>query len=165
MIYLKELNKKNVTNSYVSWMNDLEVQQYTEQKYKKHTINDVLKFVEEKKKSKNEFLYGIFLKKNNEHIGNIKLGPINRMHKHADISYFIGNKKMWGRGYATKAIKKIISIAKKKNIKKLQAGCYEINKESIKILLKNKFKLEGILKKQIVFKNKRYDSFLFGLVL
>ena len=109
MIYLKELNKKNVTNSYVSWMNDLEVHQYTEQKYKKHTINDVLIFVEEKKKSKNEFLYGIFLKKNNEHIGNIKLGPINTIHKHADISYFIGNKKMWGRGYATKAIKKITS--------------------------------------------------------
>ena len=110
MIYLKELNKKNVTNSYVSWMNDPEVHQYTEQKHKKHTINDVLKFVEEKKKSKNEFLYGIFLKKNNEHIGNIKLGPINTKHKYADISYFIGNKKMWGRGYATKAIKKIISI-------------------------------------------------------
>ena len=63
MIYLKELNKKKVTNAYVSWMNDLEVHQYTEQKYKKHTINDVLKFVEEKKKSKIEFLYGIFLKK------------------------------------------------------------------------------------------------------
>ena len=62
MIYLKELNKRNVTKLYVSWMNDLEVHQYTEQKYKKHTINNVLKFVEEKKKSKNEFLYGIFLK-------------------------------------------------------------------------------------------------------
>ena len=93
------------------------------------------------------------------------MGPINTIHKCADISYFIGNKKMWRRGCSTQAIKKVINIAKKKNIKKLQASCYEINKGSKKILLKNKFKLEGILKKQIFFKNKRYDSFLFGLIL
>ena len=47
----------------------------------------------------------------------------------------------------------------------VQAGCYEVNKSSKRIFLKNKFKLEGIFKKQIVFKNKRYDGFLFGLVL
>ena len=35
MIYLKEINKKDVTDSYVNWMSDLEVHQYTEQKYKK----------------------------------------------------------------------------------------------------------------------------------
>ena len=62
-------------------------------------------------------------------------------------------------------LKKLLVQPKKKKIKKLQAGCYEINKGSKKILLKNKFKLEGILKKQIVFKNKRYDNLLFGLVL
>ena len=46
---------------------------------KKHSLADIRKFVVEKNKSKNEFLFGIFIEKRNEnlHIGNIKLGPIN----------------------------------------------------------------------------------------
>ena len=55
--------------------------------------------------------------KNNNHIGNIKLGPINFIHKNAVISYFIGEKKLWKRGYTTLAIEEIIKIAKKRELK------------------------------------------------
>ena len=88
-------------------MNDFEVHKYTEQKYKKHTLKDIKSYVTQKNKSKNEFLFGIFLKENNNHIGNIKLGPINFIHKTAEISYFIGEKDLWGKSYTTMVIKKI----------------------------------------------------------
>ena len=165
MIYLKELTKKDVTQKYVNWMNDYEVHKFTEQKYKKHNLKDVKKFIIEKKKSKNEFLYGIYIKKNKEHIGNIKLGPINYIHKFAVISYFIGNKDMWGKNYTSLAIKKIIKIAKKKGLKKLQAGLLEMNIGSKIVLEKNNFKLEGTLKSQMLYKNKRCNKLCFGLVL
>ena len=115
-ITLRKLNpKKDISNKYLNWMNDLEVHKYTEQRYIKHSLVNIRKFVREKNKSKNEFLYGIFLKKKNLkiHIGNIKLGPINFTHKTGEISYFIGEKKFWGKGYAALAIKKINIIAKK----------------------------------------------------
>ena len=121
MIILKKLDSdKDITKKYQKWMNDFEVHKYTEQKYQKHSIADIKNFVKEKNKSKNEFLFGIFLKKNglNTHIGNIKLGPINYIHKNAEISYFIGEKEMWGKGYTTLAIKEIINVAKKKGYKK-----------------------------------------------
>ena len=140
VIILKKLNlKKDISNKYQNWMNDFEVHKYTEQKYIKHSLADIRNFVREKNKSKNEFLYGIFLKKNNLniHIGNIKLGPINFIHKYAEISYFIGEKELWGKGYTTLAIKEIIKIAKKKGIKKLKAGLYEMNIGSKKVLMKN----------------------------
>ena len=165
MIFLKELTPKDITKSYLKWMNDYNVHQFTEQRFKKHTIKNITKFVIEKRKSKNEFLYGIFLKNSKEHIGNIKLGPINFKHKYGDISYFIGNKKYWGKGFATEAISEIINIAKKKGVKKLQAYFYEMNYGSKKVLIKNNFKCEGILKSRIIFKKKRYKSYLYGLVL
>ena len=62
-IFLKELNVSDVSKNYVSWLNDYEIVKYTEQKYKKHTLKNVKSFVFEKRKSKNEFLYGIYLKK------------------------------------------------------------------------------------------------------
>ena len=168
MIFLKKLViKKDITNKYLKWMNDPKVHLFTEQKYKKHTKLDIKKFVSQKNKLKNEFLYGIFLKKKNLdiHIGNIKLGPINPIHRNAEVSYFIGEKELWGKGYTTLAIKEIIKIAKKMGLKKLKAGLYQMNIGSKKVLEKNNFKLEGKLKSEIVFKGKRYKLFLFGKIL
>ena len=50
------------------------------------------------------------------HIGNIKLGPINKYHKYSYISYFIGNKNFLGKGYGKMMIKEILKISKKKNL-------------------------------------------------
>ena len=168
VIILKKLNlKKDISKKYQNWLNDFEVQRYTEQKYKKHSLADVRNFVREKNKSKNEFLYGIFLKKNNlnTHIGNIKLGPINFTHKSAQISYFIGEKELWGNGYTTLAIKEIIKIAKKKGVKKLKAGLYKLNIGSEKVLIKNGFKIEGKFKSEIIYKGKRFNLHWFGKIL
>lgn len=167
-IILKKLNLRNdITDKYKKWMNDLEVQKYTEQKFTKHSLRDIKKFVKEKNKSKFEFLYGIFLKEKNfhMHIGNIKLGPINYFHKNAEISYFIGEKELWGKGFAASAIQEIIKIAKKKKLKKLKAGLYKMNKGSKRVLIKNGFKVEGRLKSEIFYKNKRSDLILFGKIL
>ncbi len=107
-IFLKKLNCKNVTKKYVQWMNDYDVMKYSDHSLRKHTINDVVKFVKEKQKSKTEFLYGIYLKngKKKEHIGNIKLGSINFVHHRGDISYFIGNKDYWGEDIPLKRFQK-----------------------------------------------------------
>ena len=167
-VTLRKLNlTEDISNKYLKWMNDLEVHKYTEQKYTKHSLINIRKFVKEKNKSKNEFLYGIFLKKNNLniHIGNIKLGPINFIHKTGEISYFIGEKELWGKGYTTLAIKEIIKIAKKKGLKKLKAGLYEMNIGSKKVLEKNGFKIEGKFKSELIFKNKRVDHYFFGKIL
>ena len=166
MIYLRRLNPaKDVGTKYQKWMNDMEVQKYTEQKNKKHSLKDIKNFIIKKNKSKNELLFGIFLKKDKSHIGNIKLGPINFTHKFAEISYFIGEKKLWGKGYTTKAIKEIIKIARKKKLRKLKAGFYEKNFGSKKVLEKNGFIKEGVLKSEIIYKNKRYNSYIFGKIL
>ena len=160
MIYLKELTINDVSKSYVKWMGDYEIHKYTSQKYEKSTFKSVAKYVREKKNLKNEFLYGIFLRKNKKHIGNIKLGPINCVHKNANISYFIGDKNYWGKGYATLAIEEVIKIAKKKGLKKLQAYYHELNSASEKVLKKNKFKFKSTQKSNTIF----YD-YLTDLVL
>jgi len=167
-IILRKLNlKSDISKKYKNWMNDFEVHKYTEQKYAKHSLANIRKYVQEKNNSKNEFLYGIFLKKNDSsiHIGNIKIGPINFIHKNAELSYFIGEKQLWGKGYTSLAIIEAVKIAKKMGIKKLTAGCYEKNIGSKKVLEKNKFKLEGKLKSEYIFMKKRTSKYLFGRIL
>ena len=145
-------------------MNDKKIQRFTEQKYKKHTFKDLKEFIETKEKVKQTF-YLEFLKKNNEHVGNIKLGDINFFHKTGEISYFIGNKENWDKGYASDAISEIIKIAKKKKIEKDLSYIYKENIGSAKVLEKNKFKLEGILREQLILKNKRTSKLIYGLII
>ena len=106
------------------------------------------------------------LKKEKIHVGNIKLGPIDFNHKTAEISYFIGDKKYHNKGIASLAIKKILLIAKKQfKLKKITAGVYSKNISSKKVLLKNKFKLEGNLINQYKFKNIRINKLIYGKIL
>ena len=166
-VFLKKLNpKKDISKKYLDWMNS-NVHRYTEQRYKKHTLNNIKKFVIKKNKSKNEYLYGIFIKENLKqiHIGNIKIGPINFIHKTAEISYFLGQKNLWGKGYMTEAINEIIKIARKKKLKKIKAGFYEMNYGSKKVLEKNGFREEGRLISEVLYNKRRYTYVLFGKVL
>lgn len=165
-VTLKKLNIRDYSNNYLTWMNDKKVHEFTEQKYTKHTKTDIINFIKSKQNSKKEKVYGIFLKmKNkNKHIGNIKLGPIDYIHKNALISYFIGEKEFWGKNITTFAIKKLLIIAKKKyKLKKIFAGLYSNNIGSEKVLKKNGFKKEGHFKNHLVYKKKRIDHIFYGI--
>lgn len=168
---LKILRESDVSQNYYRWMNDKYILKYTAQYGAKHSLKNIKKFVKEKKRSKCEFLYGIYIYNNElksyEHIGNIKLVPINFRNLTADVSYIIGEKKYWGNGCATKAVNLISKLAKTQyGLKKLQAGHQKNNLGSRKVLLRNKFKLEGIFKSQIKLgKNKRTDRYVYGLIL
>ena len=164
-VTLKLLEIKDYTPNYLVWMNNKEITLFTEQRHIKQTKKKILEFIKDKQKSKNEFLFGIFLNKKNKvvHVGNIKLGPINFIHKTSEISYFIGDKKYWGINITSIAIKKILKIAKKRfRLKKITAGFYQDNIGSKKVLKKNGFSKEGELKKQLIYKNKRVSNFIYG---
>ena len=73
--------------------------------------------------------------------------------------------ELWNKGYTTLAIEEIIKIAKRKGVKKLKAGLFEMNIGSKKVLIKNGFKIEGKFKSEIIYKRKRFDSYWFGKVI
>ena len=165
-IILKELKYNDVSKSYVSWLNDKVTNRFTEQRFIKHNVKTTKNYIAKQRTSKNNYLYGIFLKleKKKIHIGNLKIGSINFKHKFAEISYLIGNKSYLNYGIGTLAVKKGIKLCKSKfKIKKLIAGCYSINHASKKVLLKNGFKLEGIITKKLTYKTKRIDHCIYGL--
>ena len=160
-IFLKVLTLKDVTKPYVQWLNDYEITKFSEQKYLKHTLESTKNFVNKKYNSKNDLLFGIFFK--DTHIGNIKLGPIKFDHMSAEVSYFIGIKKFWGKGIASKCVKTIVQLAMKDlGLKKINAGYYENNIGSAKVFEKCGFVVEGVRKSDIIFEKKRIDCVLVG---
>jgi len=168
-IFLKLIDISDVNNNYVTWLNDKYVTMHTDLISNKHSIKSTKNYVNKINKSHDNFLYGIFYlhsKQKKIHIGNIKVGPILKLHKSAFIAYLIGDKRFWNKNIGTTVIKKTLEICKKKHkLKKINAGVSELNISSQKILIKNNFKLEGVFKKQIYFKNRRLNLFQYGKII
>jgi len=157
LLHLKKLSPlKDVSLNYLNWMNDKEITNFTNQKNKIHTLESIKKFIEEKNNSTDEYLYGIFTK-NDEHIGNIKIGPTD-INNYTHISYLIGDKNYWGKGYATHAIKNVLMIAKEKKLLNIIAYTAKLNIASIKALLKNGFEIIKKEKKFIKINNSIEDT-------
>lgn len=157
-IYLRNIELSDCNAEYLSWLEDVEVNMYLETRWQKQTLEGIRNFVFDVINSNHSYLFAIIEKTENQHIGNIKIGPIDNRYANADISYFIGNKMYWGKGYATEAIGLISKFAfESLNLHRVQAGVFESNIGSIKALEKNGFELEARFREKL-FVSKSADS-------
>lgn len=165
-IYLRGISIDDVNENYYRWMNDEEITAFTESRFMPYSIEKIKDYVTKIDEHSNTVFLAIIDKATNKHIGNIKLGNINWIHRSADIGIIIGEKDFWGKGYASEAIELITNYAfNKLNLNKLVAGCYIDNKGSINAFKKVGFQEEGLLKKQFFYKGDFTDSLLLGITL
>lgn len=161
---LRSFQLDDISDTYVDWMNDREVVQYTESRYRQHSSKNLHEFVCAINESEADLFLAIITNHDGKHIGNIKLGEINIIHQSANIGIIIGDKNSWGNGYATEAIKMLVDHAfESYGLHKLVAGMYDANKGSIKAFKRAGFKKEGKLKGHCVLDGKHVDVVLLGL--
>jgi RimJ/RimL family protein N-acetyltransferase len=107
----------------------------------------------------------MFLREDARHIGNIKLGPINRHHGTGDIGLLIGERSEWGKGHACEAIALFADYAfANLGLAKLTASCYSDNEGSRHAFLKAGFVEEGRRLAQYMSCGKRQDGVMLGRV-
>ena len=66
--------------------------------------NKIIDFIHNQYNSPNNILFGIFVKDTNEHIGNIKIGPINFTYLRTELGIIIGEKNFWKKGFASESL-------------------------------------------------------------
>jgi [ribosomal protein S5]-alanine N-acetyltransferase len=112
--------------------------------------------------SKKNFLFAIIEKSTKKHIGNIKIGPVNQFHKFADISYFIGDRDAWGRGYGTQAVKLLTEYSfNYLGLESILAGVYQSNIASQRVLEKAGYSLQGRICNQLFNSNGDREDHLY----
>jgi RimJ/RimL family protein N-acetyltransferase len=164
-LIFRTLRLEDVSERYLRWLNDPEVNQYLETRYVLQTRDTCEKFVSDMEKDPASYLFGIFDKITKEHIGNIKLGFVNSYHQRGQLSLLIGEKSRWGNGYATESIRCITKWGfKSLQLERIEAGCYETNLGSLRAFLKAGYSVEGFHRKKVLFNGKRIGSFWLGIL-
>jgi RimJ/RimL family protein N-acetyltransferase len=148
-VRLRLVELSDCTERYLAWLRDPEVNRYLETRWTEQTIDTVTAFVRSMIDSPNSYLFAI-LGPGDRHIGNIKVGPVERHHLYGDVSYFIGDRTAWGKGYATTAVRLATRFGfERLGLNRAQAGFYESNVGSQRVLEKAGYTLEGRLRRKL----------------
>jgi len=163
-LILRCLSAKDATEEYLNWLQDREVNAFLEVRFNPpKNVAELTGYIQATGADPDSLLLGIFKKKELTHIGNIKLGPINRRHRIGDVGFLIGEKKQWGKGYASAAILMLCEYAfNQLDLAKITAGCYEENAGSKRALLKAGFVVEGRQSSQWEANGNRQAGLIFG---
>ena len=163
-LVLRALQPSDLSTQYLSWLNDGDVSRYLETRFLPQTMEALQSYWQNHRDDPANPWFAICLVEDGRHIGNIKLGPIQWLHRRADLSLFIGDKSCWGLGYASEAIGLVRDWAfRELDLQKLNAGIYAGNIGSRRAFEKNGFELEGTLRQEAVSDGSRVDVWRMGL--
>lgn len=160
---LRSLTGRDCSGGYLAWMNDPLVQRYLESRNQTNDLSSIVTFVERCNASPDVLLLGIIEQATESHIGNIKLGSIDRHHSRSAIGILLGEKSAWGKGYACEAIGAVSRFAfEALGLAKLFAGAYAENESSIKAFCNAGFSVEARLHQHAVIEDRRTDVLMLA---
>jgi len=160
---LASLSVEHASDPYLAWMNNQVVTQYTESHGRQFAASDLAAFIDGCNADPGVLLLGMFDRSDGKHVGNIKLGPIERRHSRGDIGLIVGDKSKWGRGYAREAIAALTDYAfSVLDIAKVTAGCYASNVGSQRAFLAAGWEEEGRRRRHGVIGGRRDDLILLA---
>jgi len=164
-IFLREATTKDANIEYLTWINDYDVVKNMTTGLFPTSHEDLLEYLKKTNESNTDVLFAIIDKKEERHIGNVKLGEINWIHRHAYLGVMIGNKKYWGKGHGKEACELLLWYAfNRLNMHKVSVALSCDNIAARKIYDTLGFKLEGTRKKHVFKEGKYNDDIIMGIL-
>jgi ribosomal-protein-alanine N-acetyltransferase len=135
--FLRSLVECDVHQGYVDGLNEPLVNRYlNDVKAIRQTMRSVRDFVAADRMSSTAVLWGIWINESAHHVGTIRLHGIEQKHGTAHIGVCIFDKKCWGRGVGSAAIRAVTRWAiDVLELRWIEAGVYEDNVASQRAFL------------------------------
>ncbi len=159
-VFLRILASDDVSERYLRWMSDPDVLLYLESRFASFSLQSLRGYVEAVNASSRDILFGIFTRQDG-HVGNVKIGGIDPVHRFGDLGILVGEPGARGRGIGTKAIVLATQYAFcDLNLNKLFAGIYAPNEPSRRAFEKAGYRQAGVLRQHRFFKGAFVDQIM-----
>ena len=165
-IYLTEMKEDYLMDIH-AYASNAEVCKY--QPWGPNSIDDSKAYLEEVlaeagKEIRTRYVFAVLEKLNDEMIGAGELFNIDFANKTGEVGYII-NPNFWGKGIATEVAKALLEFGfKKLELNRIYATCDVRNTASEIVLKKVGMKREGLLRENILLKDRWRDSLLYSVL-
>lgn len=140
---LRPLNPEDATARYSGWFEDQDARNYIASASRPHSVEHLRTFIAERSNRDDVLFLGIFDKKSQAHIGNIKYEPIDVKQGFAVMGIFIGEKDWRGKGVGTEVIRESgLWLHRNKGIREIILGVDRNNHPAVRSYEKIGFSVE-----------------------
>ena len=161
LILLSPFLVTDIADDYISWLNNLEVVRYSNQRFLNHTRESCIAYLESFSSNDNFFL-AIRARDNNHMIGTMT-AYFSPFHGTVDIGLMIGDVKQWGKGLGLDAWKTLMDyLLSECEVRKITGGTLRSNIGMIRIMERSGMHLEAVREKQQLFENEELDELYFA---
>ena len=106
-LILKPFSEDFISNKYLDWMKDEDTTRFIKKVSNNISLDDLYLFAKTMIESDCDYFFAIIHKENQNHIGNVRLGPINFVSKKSNFGILIGEKNYHGCGVGTEVLELI----------------------------------------------------------
>lgn len=161
-IVLRLFSEKNITDEYVSWLNDQETVKYSNQRFFSHTKGSSEKYLKSFSNTDNIFI-SIDDEISGESIGTMTVYTY-LMHGTAEVGILIGNKKYLCKGAGRKSWSCLIDfLIKTVCFRKIFAGTLSCNLPMVRVLEGSGMVEDGVFRNHEIVDGKSFDVINYAI--
>ena len=163
LVYLRALDKKDINEKYLSWINNVEENYFIESSTFPTSKKSLDEFYAKNLISKNSIMFAI-CSKNGKHIGNCSVSQIDWVNRKCVYGRMIGDKNNSPKGAGTETLKLLQKyIFEILNLNLMWTGVSAKNVKSIKSNINCGMKKVGKFPEGFFVNNKYYDVLIFAM--
>lgn len=164
-LVLREIQSEDREALFAIFSSPQVIRYYGQEKLENLEQADDMKVTFEKMfEEKRGVRWGIERKETSGLIGTIGFHLWNAKHKRAEIGYEL-LPDFWGKGYASEVVAEIVKFGfQTMNLTRVGAVVFTENTASAKVLTKNKFKVEGVLRDYMYQSGRAHDATVFSVL-
>lgn len=165
LIRLRVLERRDLSDTYVGWLNDPEVNAHLFVGRSPATMDSLNGYFESNSANPNVVMFAILDGESGVHIGNVKLNMYDTLGRIVDWGIMIGDKRFWGRGVAQEVARLTSGWAFERwDAHKITLGVSDGHAAAIKAYENAGFQIEGRQRSQLYERGAYVDKILMGLL-
>jgi RimJ/RimL family protein N-acetyltransferase len=125
---------RHLSARYVSWLNDPQIVEFSEQRARVHTLESCRQYAESFVGTPNHFWAVVAADESLGHIGNLS-AYVDATHGVADVGILLGERAAHGRGYAAEAWMAVCDfLLRAAGLRKVTAGALSVNTSMLRLM-------------------------------
>jgi RimJ/RimL family protein N-acetyltransferase len=157
----------HISERYISWLNDPEVNRFLEVRHAHQTYETVLPYVRSFYSNTEKYMWGLYPNGMNKPIGTATLYKINHHLGWGEIGLVIGEKDYWGKGVSSETIELMLQFAfETLGLRRITGGSYASNRGMNFTFKMLGFTREGTLRQAYLERSGNYvDAYRWAILV